>query len=161
MINVDFLQSHALFGGLSDEQMSRIVPLLQRERFAAGTEIVKEDEDGDRLYFICDGRVEVLKKVNTTAGIRQEQLAILDVGDSFGEMELIDVQHRSATVKALVEVEVLSLSNAHLFQLYEKDLPTFTMIIMNMAREISRRLRKTDALLASSIYHRGLDSSLN
>ena len=153
MLDQEFLQAHGLFGGLSSEQMHRIIPLLQHERFPAGSVIVNEGDRGDRLYFICAGAVEVLKELDTAEGRRQEQLAVLEVGESFGEMQLIDIQPRSATVTALEDVETVSLSNAALQELHDRDLPTFTMIIMNMARAISRRLRKTDALLASSVYH--------
>jgi len=41
---------------------------------------------------------------------------------------------------------VLALSNGDLFRIYESDLPTFTLIVLNLARELSRRLRSIDDL---------------
>lgn len=152
MVPGTFLQSHALFGGLSNEAVDRVLPLLVEESFAAGANIVNEGESDDRLYLICKGAVEVLKSVDTPAGKRVQCLAVLGVGDTFGEMELIDMQPRSATVRALENVSLVSLSNANLFEIYESNLETFTLIILNIAREISRRLRTMDALAGSSLY---------
>jgi hypothetical protein len=49
-------------------------------------------------------------------------------------------------LRLLKPVSVLALSNADLFQIYESDLPTFTLIVLNLARELSRRLRSIDDL---------------
>jgi len=150
MVQGTFLQSHALFGGLSNEAIDGILPLLAEESFPAGTNIVNEGESDDRLYLICKGSVEVIKSVDTPGGRRDHSLAVLGVGEAFGEMELIDMQPRSATVRALENVSAVSLSNANLFEIYESNLETFTLIILNIAREISRRLRTMDALAGSS-----------
>lgn len=152
MINAKFLQCHSLFGGITDEEMKKIIPHLKEEQFDAGTDIVVEDDDGDRIYFICQGSVEVLKKHTDANNTTQRKLAELYAGDAFGEMELIDVQHRAATVRALEPVSALSLSNKDLYQLYHEDIKIFTVIMMNLARDISRRLRKMDDFVANGLY---------
>jgi CRP-like cAMP-binding protein len=88
----------------------------------------------------------VLKASTAEDGHFEKRLAVLKVGDVFGEMELIDMQRRSATVRALEPVSALALSNGDLFLIYESDLPTFTLIVLNLARELSRRLRTLDDL---------------
>lgn len=152
MIGTEFLRSHSLFGGISDEGIEVIKPLLKEEHFPKGEFIVKEGESGDRLYFICEGSVEILKEIKTPEGVTQGTLAVLETGDTFGEMELIDIQCRSATVRALKDVTAQSLSNKDMFTIYKSNLETFTMIILNLAREISRRLRNMDVLVGSSLY---------
>ena len=67
-------------------------------------------------------------------------------------MELIDIQPRSATVKALEDVETVSLSNSDLLKLSQEDLETFSIIVVNIARIISRKLRKTDNKLVSILH---------
>ena len=152
MVGKDFLQSHSLFGGITDEQIEEIIPLLEEEDFAKGDFIFNEGEQGDRLYLICKGSVEVVKDTMTPEGKVAEQLAILAEGDTFGEMEIIDIQNRSASIRALEAVSAVSLSNADMYTLYKLNAKLFAMIIMNMAREISRRLRKMDIVMASSLY---------
>lgn len=143
---VHFLQSNALFGGLSDAQMPEVLALLRKENFAAGDIIVCEGESGDRMHFILSGSAEIVK--DATPDIRDDdepaRIGALNPGDAFGEMGLIDTQPRSATIRALSPVETLSLSNRDLHKLYRSHPAIFTMIILNLARELSRRLRKMD-----------------
>lgn len=146
MTLTDYLQSHALFGGLSDASMERIIPMFKEESFVTGAFIIREGEEGDRIYFICEGSVEILKVKTTPEGDTYRQLAVLGVGDAFGEMELIDIQKRSASVRALEFVLTVSLSNRDLYKIHKTDPDAFTIIIMNMAREISRRLRRMDEM---------------
>lgn len=152
MIGKDHLQEHSLFGGLSDEAMKKIGSLLETRQVPAGTEIIREGETGDRLYFITEGSVEVLKAMGLHGEVGLRRIATLGAGDTFGEMELIDVQPYVATVKALEDTTVLTLSTSALHEIYEWDLRAYTMLVMNMAREISRRLRKMDAAVSMSLY---------
>ena len=135
-----FLQNHALFGGFSDEDLAVVVPLLEEETFASGEEIVSEGHMGDRLYFIESGHVEVLKRVNG----ENRLIATLWPGDAFGEMELIDVQARSATVRAIEPVVALTMRHREMLRLYKENLDVFARLLLNVAREISRRLRRMD-----------------
>jgi CRP-like cAMP-binding protein len=78
-------------------------------------------------------------------------IADLQVGDTFGEMELIDVQPCVATVTALSDVSVLTLSNVDLYALRKRDLKAFTLMMMNLARDISRRLRAMDSRFSGEL----------
>ena len=95
------------------------------------------------MFVLEKGRVAVLKSwVGQT-----QRLAFLDRGDCFGEMALIEMGARSASVQALEECAAIELSIDILHELYQHDLEQFTIIQMNMGREVSRRLRKADELL--------------
>lgn len=146
MQTVKFLQQQPIFGAVDEQAMLAILPLLGEHDFAAGEVIVEEGQDGDSLFVICCGSVEVLKAGPEDGNRLGKRIAVLGVGDVFGEMELIDMQRRSASVRALEAVSVLALSNGGLFQIYESDLPTFALIVLNLAREVSRRLRTIDDL---------------
>lgn len=155
-----FLQDQPLFGGVDDQAMTAIMPLMRELDFAAGEVIVEEGDDGDSLFVICSGSVEVLKASPESAGLFGKRIAVLKTGDVFGEMELIDTQRRSATVRALEPVSTLALTNGDLFCIHEFDPPTFTLIVMNLARELSRRLRSIDDLAVRCMAsNSGADSS--
>lgn len=145
-----FMQSHALFGGLDDVAIARIIPLLSDNTYAAGTLIVNEGEPGDRMHFILSGTAEVVKDATPEIHDDHElaRLSALVPGDAFGEMGLIDVQPRSASVRAIDTVRTASLSNKDLHKLYRDAPELFTMIILNLARELSRRLRKMNNKVA-------------
>ena len=151
MYGYRFLKQHSLFGGLTEEEMNKIRPLFQEKRFAKNEYILKEDEKNDRLYFICEGGVEITRNIECSEDTVTQQIAALGVGDTFGEMELIDIQPCAATVRATEDSVVLTLSNTDFHKISKMDLKSFTLIVMNLAREISRRLRRMDALLAKSI----------
>lgn len=155
-IDVAFLQSRALFGGVTDDGIRKIIPYLEEKSFATGDFIIREGSSGTNLYLITEGSVEVLKSRGSGDDLDPmlSRIAVLKTGDTFGEMALIDIQPRSAMVRALEPVKALALSNASLYHLYQDDIHTYTMIILNLARELSRRLRLMDELLACALYHR-------
>lgn len=154
MIDFESLRKHSLFGGMSRKALEGIAPMLGEQSFVEGNFIVHEGDHGGTLYFIVEGSVEILKRVPGGTVRDQRQLAILKTGNTFGEMELIDIQCCAASVRALEDVKVLTLTNSDMYRIYEQNLETFALIVMNMAREISRRLRRMDDLMASSLYLR-------
>lgn len=138
MITVPDLQKYSLFGGLMAEQIERVIPLLTIESYQKDAHIITEGERNDRIRFIIDGRVLVIRNGTT--------LVELGEGETFGEMEILDVMPAVATVKALVPTRVAAISNRALRDIYKSDVSTFSMIIMNLARDLSRRLRHMDEL---------------
>lgn len=141
------LGSNSLFGGLTKEKLSKVASFLKAENFPKGTSVIKENEVGDRMYLITKGEVEVLKYSKENKAT--ESIAKLAEGDSFGEMELIDIQPRTASVTSLTNLETVSFCNEDLLKLSQEDLETFSIIVVNIARIISRRLRKMDEMMVS------------
>lgn len=151
MLNNKQLQASPLFGGLLDSQLDTIRPLMNEERFKPGDLIIEEGKRGNRLFFLAEGEVEILKKTWDGQDHKPRRLAVLKAGDTFGEMEILDVEERSATVRATQSVTAYSLSGKDLHQIYQANIETFTMMVMNLARELSRRLRRMDQLVGSSL----------
>ena len=74
---------------------------------------------------------------------------MLKAGDVVGEMSLIDIQPRSATARAIGAATVYVLDLAEIGKLYSRDPETYALLVLNIAREISRRLRLADEVLAN------------
>jgi CRP-like cAMP-binding protein len=74
----------------------------------------------------------------------------MQAGDCFGEMAVIDHCPRSASVRAVEDCRAIRISAADLYQVYAQDLKQFTLIQMNMGREVCRRLRAADGRLFSA-----------
>jgi CRP-like cAMP-binding protein len=136
MVESAALQKYSLFGGLLEDQITQIVPLIETERYRTGDIIMAEGDLNDRIRFILSGRVSVSKD-----GV---SLAEFGEGDFFGEMEVLDIMPTAATITALSAVEVMIISNKSLREIYRNDPRTFSMFIMNLARDLSRRLRLMD-----------------
>jgi CRP-like cAMP-binding protein len=64
-------------------------------------------------------------------------------------MSLIDIQPRSAAVRSVGPATLVTLAHGDLATLHREDAESYTMLVMNIAREISRRLRRVDGLLAN------------
>jgi len=143
--STDRLREIGLFGALSDEVLEHLSKNLQQRRVQAGTTVFQEGDAAHDMFVVLDGEVEVLKKSRRG---RVQRVAILGPSDAFGEMSIIDVQPRSATVRALAPTRLLRIAAEDLDSLYRHDVKSYAIVVLNVARDLSRRLRVTDGILA-------------
>ncbi|MDH5538502.1 MAG: cyclic nucleotide-binding domain-containing protein [Rhizobacter sp.] len=108
---------------------------------AQGEFFFRQGEPGESMFVLERGRVEILKE---RTGAEPHVLRDLGAGDCFGEMAIMDLAPRSASVRALEDCVAIEVSSANLMRLYQKDLEQFALIEMNLGRELSRRLREAD-----------------
>lgn len=134
------LQQMPLFGGISEDALRFLLGVCATTRVARGEFFFREGDPGESMFVLEAGSVEVRK----VQGGMESVLCRLDRGACFGEMALIDLSPRSASVQALEDCSGFEIFAASLFELYEHDLEQFALIQMNMARELSRRLRLAD-----------------
>jgi CRP-like cAMP-binding protein len=142
MIQSSALQKYSLFGGLLEEQIDQILPLMEQEDYQTGDNIIVEGQPNDKIRFILSGRVAVVKNNMT--------LIEFNEGDAFGEMEVLDVMPSAATNVALEPTKVLSISNRSLRSIYKTDIKAFSLMLMNLARDLSRRLRLMNNLVTET-----------
>ena len=134
------LQQMPVFGGLNVDTLHNILHLSPNLTIKEGSFFFHEEQKGGSMYVLEQGKVAVLKTWEGQCHV----LAYLGVGDCFGEMELLDLSPRAASVMAITDCTAIQISTANLFRLYKENLEQFTLIQMNMGREISRRLRQLD-----------------
>jgi CRP/FNR family cyclic AMP-dependent transcriptional regulator len=140
------LREIGLFGALSDDMLERLASMLKTMRVSPGDTIFHEgDGTGREMYVVLDGEMEVSKRSRRGRDMR---VAILGPNDCFGEMSMIDMQVRSATVRALAPSRLLKVTSEDMDALYRADLKSYALIVLNIARDMSRRLRVTDGILA-------------
>lgn len=142
MVDTGTLQAYSLFGGLTVEQIDLIRPLMGTAVFKDGEPIIKEGAPNDSIYFIVEGRVEV-----TRCGVL---ITELPEGQTFGEMELLDVMPSVATVTAIMPVRLVIISNKCVRTMYKSDPQVFGIMMMNLARDLSRRLRRMDEMACAA-----------
>jgi len=140
---IELLQRMPIFGGIREDILGFLLELSPVVRVPRDEFFFREDDDGQSMFVLEEGRVAVLKGWQGGDHV----LRILERGDCFGEMALLDLCPRSASVRAVEDCAAIELSAAGLYQLYKKDLEQFAMIEMNMGREVSRRLRESDRRL--------------
>jgi len=140
---IALLQQMPIFGGIREETLGFLLALSPVVFVRKGDFFFREGDAADSMFVLEEGKVAVLKSWRAEESL----LHYLGRGDCFGEMALMDLQPRSAAVRAVEPCSAIQLSAASLYQLYEKDLEQFTLIQMNMGREVCRRLRETDERL--------------
>ena len=150
----EFMTSIAIFGGLLDPTLATIVGMLQEQRFAKGTVVCKEGDAGTSMYIVRHGEVVVCRSGSSGKLVKMVRLG---PGEFFGEMTLIDIQPRSATIIVETDSLLYSLTNRDLYALYSQDMPGYVMVIQNLCRELSRRLRRSDSKISDLADEAGDD----
>lgn len=142
------LRRIGLFGGLDDAVLEHFAASLPTLGPGPGEVMFREGDPGRELFVVLSGEMEVQKRGPRGIDVR---LALLGPGDWFGEMSILDVQPRSATVRALAPSRLLVFRAQDLDALYRRDLKSYSLLVLNIAREISRRLRVADGILADVV----------
>ena len=142
MKKIELLQSVALFWDLSEEELGYISQKMIARHYESGKFIFLEDSEGEQCFFVVQGSVKVTR---LSKDGREVILAMLNEGEFFGEMALLDGESRSANVIALEETEVLTL-NREDFLVVLHDYP---QIAIQLLKEMAHRLRKSDRQIAS------------
>ena len=140
---IELMQRMPVFGALRDESLRFIVDRAATVEVAPGAYYFREGDGGDSMYVLERGRVSVLKAWKGNLHVLNE----LAEGDCFGEMALMDLGPRSASVRAMAPCSAMQVTATTLLGLFERDAEQFALIQMNLGREVARRLRFTDELL--------------
>ena len=140
---IELLQQMPVFGALREDSLHQLLEHTRSVAVAAGEFFFRENHQAASMYVLEAGRVSVIK---TWQG-RDFVLHNLAAGDCFGEMALMDLFPRSASVRADAHCRAIELAATDLLRLFERDAEQFALIQMNIGREVCRRLRTTDELL--------------
>ena len=133
-----FLQRISLFQGISRREFGHLFQALVVRSYAPGEILFHEGDIGRALFILESGRVEISRK---SADGGTEQMVILNPGDYFGEMSLLDERPRSATAAAMEPVRVHLLYKTELEKMV-KDVPHIGAAIMtHLAMLLAARLR--------------------
>jgi CRP-like cAMP-binding protein len=141
-----FLIDTPFFGGLSNASLDRLIPMLVERQFGVGDPVFVEGEPGRSMFIVYSGQLSVSRKIDAERSLR---LAGLAPGDFFGEITLIAMQNRSASVIAETEVVLYELSARNLYAFYKADVHAYVLVLQNINRELCRRLCRADGRIAA------------
>ena len=143
LAHIDLLQRMPVFGGLQESALRQLLERATVVRRAGGEAFFLEGDAAEAMYVLQRGRVAVTKRWQGGDFVLHE----LAAGDCFGEMALMDLQPRSASVHALQACDAIAFGTHDMLHLYETDVEQFALMQMNLGRELCRRLRATDERL--------------
>jgi len=140
---MSILSKISFFGGVSDAQRNEIFRLLEMGFFKKGEYVSRIGEKPGHIYIIKKGRIDLLITDNEVAVKKRE----FNVGDCFGEAAMLSMINNTASFVAAEDSELIVLSRQALNQLRHEDIDVFCILIMNLARELARKLQFTDEIL--------------
>lgn len=105
-----------LFSTLKKEDREVVSKCFRLKSFKERDVVIREGDEGDSLFLVKSGKVEIF----TSEGEKNVPLATLEEGDFFGEVSLITGKPRTATVKAMTQLELMELSRNDLMRCIEK-----------------------------------------
>lgn len=146
---IELLQAMPIFGGISGETLQFLIDCASIVEKTAAEHFFREGEKADAMFVLESGKVAVSKQWNGQDHLLKE----LSQGDCFGEMAVIDLSPRSASVMAIEPCSAIAIDYANMLDLHMHNLEQFTLIQMNIARELSRRLRLSDEQLFQARFN--------
>jgi CRP-like cAMP-binding protein len=145
MNDVDLLAAAEFFAEVPEDQLDGLAALGNRRSLVRGDLLFAEGDEPDQLYVVVSGRIAIARK---SVDGRESVVALMETGDLFGEMSLLDQLPRSAEARALETSTVLALPYPPVRALFERD----PALLWAMVRLLSRRLRAMDEALADSVF---------
>lgn len=136
-VTAEELSRIGLFGGLGRETLEALAQTLTVTTLADGATLFSEGELGRELYVVLTGGAQVLRRRDGVDTL----IATLEPGDWFGEGSALAVQPRSATVRANPDLTALCIKASDLNGLYRADPRAYALLVLNIARDLSRQLR--------------------
>ena len=127
--------------GLDDAKISRLLGAGALCDVAEGTTLAKENEELEKLYFLCDGRVRV-----TIGG---HEVAHLKEGNFVGEVAFLTERPATATVIAATDLRVLAFERERLKKFFQNETEVAGLIYQLIGRELAHKIKVSNTLLAA------------
>jgi len=140
MSTADVLRQVWLFSGLDEQQLDAVSSLTFQKRFGPGELIVEEGRTGNGMYAIISGNVEAVKALGTE---QERTVNRLGSGEVFGEMALLGEWPRTATVRAIDDVECLGIDR----WVFLTQLERHPQVGIKLLQVLAQKLRDSDARL--------------
>jgi CRP-like cAMP-binding protein len=131
---------------LDVEALELLLVHAQPQDYPAEAVIVREGDPGNLLFLIGRGKVRVCKNF---AQPDEVELVTLGPKDFFGEMCILETLPRSATVQAVIPSTIFALPARAFHHLYQALPAQYSILVLNIARDLSRRLRRLDEMFAA------------
>jgi len=137
------LRKVTIFSGLTESEISAISHNCDIMNAAAGDVLLEEGKAATEIFIILQGRINLVLNMYDNP----LEIFVFGQGHCIGEASVIGIQNHSASAVVLEEASLMILSRKVLMDIFETDSRLFSLLILNIAREIARRLHHTDEIL--------------
>ena len=147
LLNTDdilpILNKISIFGGLDNKQLDFLFEILKQSNYKKGEYIFRQGEVPSNIYIIQKGRVRFIEEVDMTP----YQIFEFGEGNCIGEASVLSKQPHVVSAVACEDTVIIVLSKEEFFKIFKKDKNLFSILILNIAREVCRRLKSSDDVL--------------
>jgi len=127
-----------LLANFSAQELQQLATFGDSRTYQADDVVIRQGDDNDHLYLVLKGRLEVFQDIEGP----DLSVAILEAGDSLGEVSVFDPGPASALVKAVVESEVWLITRDSLDNLFAANPKVAYRLVSRIATCLSKRLRQ-------------------
>jgi CRP/FNR family transcriptional regulator, cyclic AMP receptor protein len=145
-MNPEELKHIAVLQAMDSDALARLAAALEEKGYAEGETVFTEGDPGDSMYFIAQGCVRIEKRAQA-AGAARKTLTVLEAGDYFGEMALLDQKPRSASAVATGDARILRLSRTAFDQMQARSGAAGMSVLFAMIRTSGERIRRLSTQL--------------
>jgi CRP-like cAMP-binding protein len=140
------LSGITIFTGMEPGALELLLRRAAELEAPAGRVVLREGETGTQFYLVRDGAVRICKAYGTP---REVELARLGPGEFFGEMCILETLPRCATVLTATASTLVRLPAMAFYDLFQAMPAQYSLLLLNIARDLSRRLRRLDEIFAA------------
>ena len=147
------LQNVTVFSGFNEVQIRDLCDHCSVIDANVGDILLEEKMPATEIFILLSGKVSIV------LNLKQDPLEVIEFGpgNCIGEASVIGIQDHSASAVVMEEATLLVLSRQFLMNLFDTDKALFALLILNIARELARRLHRTDQIL----FHYGKQEKLH
>lgn len=143
MKEAQILEIVDIFTDLNLDQLEQIFQICTQKSFKKGEVIVREHTPSTEIYIILEGEVEIILEKNGLKNTQEKRVGILDRGQSFGEVALVDQGLRTATVRCLSETcRLLEIDRDHFLKFLKANPEIGFIVLYNLAADICLKFRE-------------------
>jgi CRP-like cAMP-binding protein len=139
------LKNISMFNGLTREQLSKMVRICSKKKYASQDQIYKMGEESKDMFILLKGNISVI----FSTGV--ELQSITPTG-TVGEMGVFTGSPRSASVTASTDCVILNFNKDDLFRLFRSDLELWIKIQTNIIKDLSQKVRKDNEIIEELMY---------
>lgn len=143
---IDLIMDIPFFAMLDALELAVVAKYMNFFEIKEGEILFKEGDPGDSVCFVIKGALEVYKSAATPGNT--VRIATVTKNRSIGEMSVIDEYSRSATVKARIDSEIVSLTKSGFDAILKENPAVGAAILKKIATLVSMNLRRTSSQLA-------------
>ena len=145
VVDIELIRGTELFAALDDDALDRVASSAVSRDLRRGDVVFTEGAEPEHLYVVEDGRIAIASKSDDG---RESVFALMERGELFGEMGLLDGLGRSAEARALEPSQILEIPYAPVREVFDAQ----PVLLWGVVALLAGRLRSMDAALADSVF---------